>query len=197
MGRQKDDDGGPLRTDRTRVRRQGRLLSVRRRQGDDTDPHQIHGYRPQIPPRQRPAAGIPDRSGANVHGRIHNPGAAGTFLQSMPRDRYLLLQMHEMLSYLNQQGVITILVLGQHGVVSEGRSEVDSSQPSDTIVEFRDFEAQGSIHNGLSIAKSRANPLAASIREFRLEPTGVKIGESSMDFERVLSRLPNYRGASH
>ena len=114
----------------------------------------------------------------------------------MPRDRDLLLQMHEMLSYLNQQGVITILVLGQQGAVSEGRSEVDSSHLSDTIVQVRDCEARGSIHKGLSIAKSRANPLAASIREFRLERTGVKIGESLLDFERVLSRMPNYRGAT-
>jgi circadian clock protein KaiC len=39
------------------------------------------------------------------------------FLQAMPGERYLLLQMHELLTYLNQRGVITMLVLGQHGVI--------------------------------------------------------------------------------
>ncbi|MDI6623199.1 MAG: gas vesicle protein GvpD [Brevundimonas sp.] len=116
------------------------------------------------------------------------------FLQAMPGEKYLLLQMHEMLSYLNQQGVITVLILGQHGIVGEVRSEVDLSYLSDTIVLFRYFEARGSVYKALSVAKSRTNPHESSIREFLLGPTGVKIGEPLEDFEGVLSGLPNYRG---
>jgi circadian clock protein KaiC len=118
------------------------------------------------------------------------------FLQAMPGEKYLLLQMHEMLSYLNQQGVITVLILGQHGIVGEVRSEVDLSYLSDTIVLFRYFESRGSVYKALSVAKSRTTPHEASIREFRLGPTGVKIGEPLKDFEGVLSGLPNYRGAT-
>ena len=118
------------------------------------------------------------------------------FLQAMPGEKYLLLQMHEMLSYLNQQGVITMLILGQHGIVGEVRSEVDLSYLSDTIVLFRYFEARGSVYKALSVAKSRTNPHESSIREFRLGPAGVKIGEPLADFEGVLSGLPNYRGTT-
>lgn len=49
------------------------------------------------------------------------------FLQAMPGEKYLLLQMHEMLSYLNQQGVVTFLILGQHGIIGDVRSEIDLS----------------------------------------------------------------------
>lgn len=100
-----------------------------------------------------------------------------------------------MLSGLGQQGVITIRVLGRGGVVGEGRSEVVSSDLSDTIVPSRDFEARGSISRRPSVAKNRANPLAASIRAFRLGRTGVRIGEPLMDFEGAPSGLANHRGA--
>ena len=116
------------------------------------------------------------------------------FLQAMPGEKYLLLQMHEMLSYLNQQGVITMLVLGQHGIVGDVRSEIDLSYLSDTIVLFRYFEARGNVLKAISVAKSRTTEHQGSIREFRLTNTGVEIGKPLKDFEGVLTGLPNYRG---
>lgn len=116
------------------------------------------------------------------------------FLQAMPGEKYLLLQMHEMLSYLNQQGVITMLVLGQHGIVGDVRSEIDLSYLSDTIVLFRYFEARGNVLKAISVAKSRTTQHQGSIREFRLTATGVEIGQPLKDFEGVLTGLPNYRG---
>ncbi|WP_204307988.1 hypothetical protein, partial [Klebsiella pneumoniae] len=68
---------------------------------------------------------------------------------------YLILQMHELLSYLNQQGVTTLLVLGQHGVIGEVRTDVDLSYLSDCILLFRFFEAKGQIRTALSVVKSR------------------------------------------
>jgi circadian clock protein KaiC len=118
------------------------------------------------------------------------------FLQAMPGEKYLILQMHEMLSYLNQQGVTTILVLGQHGLIGEVRSDVDLSYLSDTIVLFRYFEAHGEILKAVSVAKSRTTAHEASIREFRLGPKGMEIGQPLKDFEGVMSGLPSYRGTT-
>ncbi len=118
------------------------------------------------------------------------------FLQAMPGEKYLLLQMHEMLSYLNQQGIITLLVLGQHGVLGEIRSDVDLSYLSDTIILFRYFEARGRLHKALSVAKSRTTAHETSIREFKLGASGVEVGDPLEDFEGVLSGLPAYRGAT-
>ncbi|MBB5687097.1 ATPase domain-containing protein [Sphingobium boeckii] len=116
------------------------------------------------------------------------------FLQAMPGEKYLILQMHEMLSYLNQQGVITLLILGQHGIIGDVRADVDLSYLSDTIMLFRYFEAQGEMLKAVSVAKSRTTPHEASIREYRLGSNGIQIGEPLRDFEGVLTGLPSYRG---
>lgn len=118
------------------------------------------------------------------------------FLQAMPGEKFLLLQMHELLSYLNQQGVITMLVLGQHGIVGDVRSEIDLSYLSDTIVLFRYFESRGNVLKAVSVAKSRVSDHQTSIREFRLTKAGVEIGDPLKDFEGVLTGLPNYRGTT-
>lgn len=118
------------------------------------------------------------------------------FLQAMPGEKYLLLQMHEMLSYLNQQGVITVLILGQHGIVGDVRSEIDLSYLSDTIVLFRYFESRGRVLKAVSVAKSRTTEHQSGIREFRLARGGIRIGDPLKDFEGVLTGLPNYRGST-
>ncbi|KMO40383.1 circadian clock protein KaiC [Methylobacterium variabile] len=116
------------------------------------------------------------------------------YLHAMPGEQYLLLQMHELLSYLNQQGVTTMLVLGQHGVVGEVRTDVDLSYLSDCILLFRFFEAKGQVRTALSVVKSRVNAHERTIRELRLSASGLQVGESLGDFEGVLTGLPSYRG---
>ena len=118
------------------------------------------------------------------------------FMRAMPGEDYLLLQMHELLSYLNQQGVITMLVLGQHGIIGDVRSDVDVSYLSDGIIMFRYFEAGGQMLKAVSVAKSRVTAHESSIREFDLDASGVRLGEPLKDFEGVLSGLPAYRGST-
>ncbi len=67
------------------------------------------------------------------------------YMQAMPGDQFLILQMHELLTYLNLQGITTLLVLGQHGVVGDVRSDIDLSYLSDGILLFRFFEAHGEV----------------------------------------------------
>jgi circadian clock protein KaiC len=116
------------------------------------------------------------------------------YLQSMPGDSFLLLQMHEILTYLNQRGVKTILVLGQHGLVGDMRSDVDLSYLSDVILLFRFFEAKGEVRTAISVVKSRTAAHERTIRELRLGPGGLRVGAALSDFEGVLSGLPSYRG---
>ena len=116
------------------------------------------------------------------------------YLQSMPGEQYLLLQMHEMLSYLNQRGVKTMLVLGQHGVVGNMRTDIDLSYLSDTILLFRFFEAQGQVRTALSVVKSRTTAHERTIREMKLSASGLQVGHALTDFDGVLSGLPSYKG---
>lgn len=117
------------------------------------------------------------------------------YLQAMPGEKFLLLQMHEVLTYLSLQGVTALLVLGQHGLVGEIRSDVDLSYLSDAIVMFRFFEAHGDISTAVSVIKSRTNHHARTIHEFRLSAgQGLQIGQPLQDFEGIMSGLPSYRG---
>lgn len=117
------------------------------------------------------------------------------YLQAMPGEKFLLLQMHEVLTYLSLQGTTALLVLGQHGLVGEIRSDVDLSYLSDTIVMFRFFEARGDISTAISVIKSRTNHHARTIHEFRLSAAhSVQIGQPLQDFEGIMSGLPTYRG---
>ncbi len=62
------------------------------------------------------------------------------YLNAMPDERFLILQMHELLSYLSQQGILTILVLAQHGLVGPMDTPLDMSYLSDAVVMLRYFE---------------------------------------------------------
>jgi circadian clock protein KaiC len=116
------------------------------------------------------------------------------YLQAMPGENYLLLQMHELLTYLNQQGVTTLLVLGQHGLVGEVQTDVDLSYLSVAIMLFRYFEANGEVRTAVSVVKNRTNLHERTIREFKLDRGGLRVGESLRDFQGVLTGLPSYRG---
>ncbi|RXZ33170.1 circadian clock protein KaiC [Oxalobacteraceae bacterium CAVE-383] len=119
------------------------------------------------------------------------------YLQAMPGERFLLLQMHELLSYLGQHGVTTLLLLGQHGLIGDMRSDLDLSYLSDGILAFRYFETQGKILSAITVIKSRTNDHERSIRELRLsEDRGLQVGEAIRDFEGILTGLPTYRGAA-
>ena len=118
------------------------------------------------------------------------------YLHAMPNEGYLILQMHELLSYLSQQGVVTVLVLGQHGLVGEVHADVDLSYLSDTIILMRFFEAAGEVRRGLSVVKTRTSDHEPTIREFRLGSGGLQIGAVLRDFDGVLSGTPVYRGSA-
>ncbi len=116
------------------------------------------------------------------------------YLQAMPGEQYLTLQMHELLSYLNQQGVTTVLVLGQHGLIGEGRTDVDLSYLSDNTVSLRFFEAGGKVRRAITVVKSRTTEHAQSIHELQLGSGGVRVGAPLEGFEGVLTGLASYRG---
>jgi circadian clock protein KaiC len=103
--------------------------------------------------------------------------------------------MHELLTYLNQRGVVTILILAQHGVLGDVRSDVDLSYLSDGILLFRFFEARGHLLKAVSVVKSRTSDHELTIREFRLTSRGIEVGEALTDFEGVLSGVASYKGS--
>ena len=116
------------------------------------------------------------------------------YMQAMPGGKFLLLQMHELLMYLNQCGVATLVVLSQHGLFGTSRNDVDLSYLSDTIMLFSFFEARGSLLKAVSVVKSRTSEHELTIREFRLGASGVEVGAALADFEGVMNGVSEYRG---
>ena len=135
------------------------------------------------------------REAVEDHGSVFvGIDSLNAYLQAMPGEHYLILQMHELLSYLNQLGVTTMLVLGQHGILGEVRADVDLSYLSDGILLFRYFEAMGEVRTAISVVKSRVNAHERSIRELRVTSSGIIVGATLGDFQGVLTGLPTYRG---
>ena len=94
------------------------------------------------------------------------------YLNSMPEEDFLLNQMHELLSYLAQQGVVTLLVSTQHGIIGTNMSvPIDVSYLADTVLLLRYFEAGGQVRNAISVVKKRGGRHERSIREFALGAT--------------------------
>ncbi|HWB98422.1 MAG TPA: ATPase domain-containing protein [Bryobacteraceae bacterium] len=119
------------------------------------------------------------------------------YLNGMPSERYLLIHMHELLTYLGQKGVATILTLAQHGVMGGNmHAPIDVSFLADTVVLLRYFEAGGLVRQAVSVVKKRRGGHERSIREMRITPEGLRVGEVLRNFRGVLTGVPEYRGKS-
>ncbi|HET9394625.1 MAG TPA: ATPase domain-containing protein, partial [Nitrospiraceae bacterium] len=118
------------------------------------------------------------------------------YLNAMPDERFLILQMHELLSYLGQQGVLTILVLAQHGLVGPMDTPLDISYLSDAVLMLRYFEIAGTVRRALSVVKKRSGHHEHSIREFRLTKNGINVGPPLKAFSGIFSGTPRYAGDS-
>jgi circadian clock protein KaiC len=116
------------------------------------------------------------------------------YLNAMPEERFLVLQMHELLSYLNQLGVVTILVLAQHGLIGPMQTPIDISYLSDTVLMLRYFESDGHVRRALSVVKKRSGPHEDTIREFRLSSRGLEVGPPLAGFSGIFAGIPTYTG---
>ncbi len=116
------------------------------------------------------------------------------YLQAMPNEQFLVLQMHELLTYLGQKGVVSLLILGLHGITGDIRSDVDLSYLSDTVVQLRYFEAHGEVRQAISVIKTRTARHERTIREFQIGSNGLQVGEPLRQFQGVLMGVPTFSG---
>jgi circadian clock protein KaiC len=113
------------------------------------------------------------------------------YLNAMPEERFLTIQLHEILSYLGQQGIATILVGAHQGIVGGPMiSPVDASYLADAVILLRYYEAHGEVRQAISVVKKRGGKHERSIREFKLTTQGIEIGEPLRKFRGVLTGVP-------
>ena len=117
------------------------------------------------------------------------------YLNAMPEERLLTIQLHELLMYLGQKGVATILIGAHQGLIgSQMNTPVDASYLADAVVLLRYFEARGEVRQAISVMKKRGSQHERTIREFRLDGGRISVGEPLRDFRGVLTGVPDVRG---
>ena len=113
---------------------------------------------------------------------------------AMPEEQALILHMHELLQYLNRQGVMTFLTVAQHGLVGDMKSPVDVTYLADTVILLRYFEALGRVRRAISVVKKRTGFHEDTIREFMIGSNGITLGEPLTGFQGVLRGVPTLIG---
>jgi circadian clock protein KaiC len=109
------------------------------------------------------------------------------YLNALPEERFLSAHLHELLAYLAEKGVATILTLAQHGFFGVAEGVVNISYVADTVILFRYYEEKGVVKQALSVVKKRTGNHERSIRELRFGPDGLHIGAPLAGFRGILS----------
>jgi circadian clock protein KaiC len=109
----------------------------------------------------------------------------------MPDEKFLIIQLHEILTYLGQQGAASMLVTAQHGLMgAQMTAPVDASYLADAVVLLRYFEAEGEVRQAISVVKMRGGEHERTIREFSMKGGRINIGEPLRDYRGVLTGVP-------
>ncbi len=120
------------------------------------------------------------------------------YLNAMPEEHFLSIQMHELLSFLNQRGVVSMVVMAQHGMLGGMQSPVDVSYLADSVILLRFFEAAGAVRKAISVVKNRTSDHEDTIREFDLRSgaPGIVIGEPLSAFRGIFTGVPVFSGGA-
>jgi len=118
------------------------------------------------------------------------------YLSAMPEERFLITHLHELFAYLNQQAVLTFMVVAQHGMIGSMATPVDVSYMADTVLLLRYFEMNAEIRQAISVFKKRTGAHERTLREIRITATGMQVGEPLVDFRGILTGVPEYHGTT-
>jgi len=116
------------------------------------------------------------------------------YVNAMPQEEYLHLHLHELLTYLNQRGVMTIVVLAQRGLVGAMGTPVDVSYLADTVMLMRFFEALGALKKAVSVVKKRSGRHEDTIRALEMTAKGIVVGPPLLNFQGVMTGVPQVLG---
>jgi circadian clock protein KaiC len=116
------------------------------------------------------------------------------YMQAMPAEQYLYVQLHELVSYFGQCGVTTVMLMTQAGIIGTTAAPADVSYIADSVLLLRYFEAHGHVRKAISVIKKRTGPHETTIRELSFGDKGLAVGDALDDFRGVLSSMPEYFG---
>jgi circadian clock protein KaiC len=118
------------------------------------------------------------------------------YLNAMPEERFLTIQLHEMLMYLAQHGVATLLIGAHQGLIGANmHTPIEASYLADAVILLRYFESHGEVRQAISIVKKRGGSHERSIREFSMNDGQIRVGQTLKHFRGILTGVPVYEGA--
>ena len=131
------------------------------------------------------------------HAKVVVIDSLNGYLNAMPEERFLTIQLHELLMYLGQKSVATILIGAHQGLIgSQMNTPVDASYLADAVILLRYFESRGEVRQAISVMKKRGSKHERSIREFRLDGGRISVGAALRDFRGILTGVPIYEGTT-
>jgi circadian clock protein KaiC len=135
------------------------------------------------------------RSVEKSHAQVVVIDSLNGYLNALPDKELLAVQMHELLTYLDQRGILTLLVLAQHGLVGDAlATPTDISYLADTVILLRYFEVSGEMRRAISAIKKRTGMHEHTIRELHLGSGRIEVGEALREFQGVLSGTIRFVG---
>lgn len=111
------------------------------------------------------------------------------YFNAMPEEHFLTLHLHELLSYLTDAAVTTIVIVSQHGALGHVSSPVDVSYLADAVILLRYYENRGAFGRAMSMLKKRTSAHEQTVREFRLSSKGIHVGPVLDEFHGILSGM--------
>jgi len=177
----------------------GTLIERARAFSLDLQPHLESGL--LVIEQNDPAEISPGEFAAKVRHEVETRGtriividSLNGYMSAMPQEQHLILQMHELLSYLSQRGALTILINPQLGLVGSMATNLNVSYIADAVILLRFFEAEGRVRKAISVIKNRGGAHEDTIRELRIDNRGVRVGEPLSRFRGILTGTPEYLG---
>lgn len=157
---------------------------------------QLHAQ--QVDPAELSPGGFADKVSRVVEAgaRVIVIDSLNGYLSAMSEERFLTTHLHELFAYLNQQGVVTVVVVAQHGLIMGNAAELDVSYLADTVLLLRYFEVGAEIRQAVSVFKKRTGPHERSLRELLITNHGVQVGEPLRDFRGIMTGVPQYEGTT-
>ncbi|MEO7998048.1 MAG: ATPase domain-containing protein [Gemmatimonadaceae bacterium] len=181
----------------------GTFLSRSRKLGIAVEPHIESGMLTiqQVDPAEMSSgelAATVRRAVDGTHGtraRVIVIDSLNGYLNAMPEEKFLTAQLHELLAFLGQQGVVTLLSVTQSGMMGSNMSTpVDTTYLADNVILFRYFEAHGHVRRAISVVKKRSGRHELTIRELTVSDNGLAIGDPLDEFQGILTGVPTFHG---
>lgn len=132
--------------------------------------------------------------GGSIPAKVVIIDSLNGYLNAMPEEKFLTAQLHELLAFLGQNGVVTIMTVTQAGMIGAMHSPVDTTYLADNVILFRFFESRGEVRRAISIVKKRSGRHELTIRELEINDQGIQIGKPLTEFQGVLTGVPTYMG---